>query len=441
MPENRDSGEVYYVCCATGQMQTNWQALRAYAPERVKGILILVGMSDPVNPSENDRMQAQEPAERFARAAVSLGYPRPKLISGKTASFECWVKPLVQWMEEVPDKTVPVIFNVTGGTKPMNFGGAQGLRNGLGLGGNLQPRIVYVDRGHALYEQGALPEARRALPELALEDFLAMHGYAEPRESRSRRLVHQETALARKAVTLRIWHELQNDQKFQVNLLPLLADAILNSRKKKIEGGSGISMRRADLDSVLYGKTKRPEIFKRIINKLCLLCSREVGASLWIRSLKGETLECSSDFTKWLGGQWVEELAFIKVHQVIAAKGLDAEAVHLGVRLHRVDGNGQALGEPDRDFDVAFVAKGQLHVIECKTGAFPKAADRQALIKYLMAVRQEVSGLHGLVGLLHPREAIKLGGAHERIAQDHGLSFWQGSAALKELEKAVTQRL
>lgn len=63
-------------------MLTNWQWLREYIPESVKGILILVGLSDPSSFSPYDRSQALEPAERFTNAAQSLGDPTPDRVIG-----------------------------------------------------------------------------------------------------------------------------------------------------------------------------------------------------------------------------------------------------------------------------------------------------------------------------------------------------------------------
>ncbi|MEO5347540.1 MAG: DUF1887 family CARF protein [Magnetococcus sp. YQC-9] len=438
--DQQTSENIYYVCCATAQMQTNWQPLREYHPKVIKGILVLIGLSDLVNPTENDRTQALAPADHFERAVLNLGYPRPEKIQERAASFNGWPERVIDWIHRVNDTATTgsafVIFNVTGGTKAMNCGAARGLQQAIDSHGNLRLRLVYAARGDVLHEQGCTQERR--LPELGLEDFIALRGFDESLLERHNRVTYQAAVVQREGMLFDLWQAIQTG--LQVEPFTALAAAIIESQK--IETNGFVRIERHNLEVSLRRKSQQTTILLNILHQLCPICTPNPSLDgPWLRFTNADDLECSTNFGTWLQGHWLEELVFLRVRKLFAENNQDSDRVCLGVKTHRIDENGALLSVQSHELDVAFVVGGLLHVIECKSDASPSSKEKQIWMNRLIAIRTELTGLHGRVGLLHPRIVIHPNGAHGRTAKKQDLSCWQGNTALEELELAIQKYL
>jgi hypothetical protein len=430
-------GLIYYVCCATAQMQTNLQGLFTLDPAKVAGVLVLVGIEDPERPTEIETSQALVPALGFCEILRAFNYPTPQQIAAPPASFETWRERIAAWIATTaPDGRY--VLNITGGPRPIGVGALDAIEAAIGADQS-RLSVIYVDRGQFLITRNARPERRR-LAELSLDQYLATRGYIERESDRASRLDQEARASLRHEFTERLWAACKAAPDF-LNGFNILAD-VLRRSACEAEGGT-VSFPRNSLEAKVLattsaeGRAPRSEATVRLVLR-CLVALLNVSRSTGIMAAWDSSGQVS--FAPWcqrfIGGFWFEELVQFALWRRLQDHGVHAGEIAMGIKPYRAGPHGLA-PENDHELDIAFILHGRLHVIECKTAAFPTAPERQGLLDRLKAMRHDLTGLHGLVALAHPRIVISQRSPHARRASEAGITLCQGGNVLDQLRTAI----
>jgi hypothetical protein len=427
----------YYICNASRYLVPNLVPLLELGfPEKIDGIILLIGAGDP--PSETDRAEALDPAERFCGVIQSLVHPdrnlRIERVCHAAQDYQGWEKALCRKIAELGDGEYHL--NVTAGTTAMTLGGFVGL---LHVQQQLQDRAINA-RVFAYHPQprriievypGSREKALGKSRYITLDTYLQLHGWQEL--ACSNRLAAAERAQNRSQLTNWLHRRVARNSRLALNSLNKtftpLAKRNLQVREitsnKMHEGLQNLQGGAAVIDEVVSEAT-RFGLVHRDGNRI--VCTDE-------------------DAAKYLAGRWFEEFCADRVRQALKGAVPDAEVYHQ-LELGNRGGDLRV-----RELDVAVFRGDQLYAIECKTAMYRAGGEdvssldyRNAIIK-MSDIKRSLVGPFGIAGILNLRRpsgeqrARRYFESVDQEAKRGGIALWCGLEAVEEACIALLDNL
>ena len=412
-----------YVCCATRFMEVNLEPLLT-GFEDVGAVLVLRGVG-----TDNDRVDAVLPSARARPILAERGLAMDELdvpardVAGIRAGLSNWLR------QHGPFERI--LFNATGGTKAMSIAAfaavceaAPDRHRAFLYESSPCPKV-------SVFSGGNLEPVSVTRPGLTLAELLALRGYdmlaAEGGRARA------ERAFARAALTDVLYQEIISDNDKAES-----GCRVLN--RLAVEAGQGD--RNAPFPRVV-GEDKKDKIIratKRYRREMqedfldLLLGAAGIDAVL---DLSGEGAVAVRDLESldYLNGGWLEEAVYLRARRRL--DGVAGTRVELSLRLALSDHRTDSRTEEVRECDVAIMAGGRLHVLECKTGGYSKGQGEtgnglnQEVVNKLGNIRQNLAGPFSVTAILNPRPLQD--GNHKaavtcrKRAQGEGLKVWTGA--------------
>lgn len=395
-----------YVASMTLGMATNIAPMFHAGIDRVARVVALRGRHQTASNVGN----AQKPHDEFKRMirllAEEAGHPALQVSThdGHAEDFGHWAAVLDRVCNQAQADNLPVIINVTGGTKPMvigaMLGGAQRAQF-LHVGSDLRPHLISLD--------GQM-QRLSCSGEMNLAAYLLSYGYDDRAVgARSRRRLfyeqHEDAIEAFTTALIRTPHVTKH-----------IRDAYEKAFNKHGEfNGPGLIPYNGGPD----GR------FAELIGKLSGITDLELmGDRLRLGGAEAARLA--------LGGGWLEAAMYNRLRRLVADE--PTVEVDTGVLLAR----GQ---EPEEgELDVALMVGSQLHVFEMK-GALD--VQRARWLQQVGDWKTRLVGPHGIVAVVNPLarpddRAIRV---QQPRALRAGIQFVVGPDALKRAEDIARQVL
>ncbi|TAJ36632.1 MAG: DUF1887 family protein [Reyranella sp.] len=415
----------WYVCNASQFQIANAIPLLALGIARCAGVAVLVGRSaNP--PTETDRTQSIEPGHRFAAAvrglAAEAGHTRLPIIeiSGDPHDETSWEEPLERFLSQ----RVPpfVIYNYAGGTRATLLGGIFALEPGDNFDSAILTYVPPRPRHPAQVRQ--IKPVLRVLNidgdwTLPLDAWCRLMGYEI---AATRDAVARQREAATAGLASRIFSRGPKGSMANINLFNLNQAFVgLIKQNENVPYMLSADRLSAKVGSFNLPRRMAAASFEWISATLVQLGQR--APELIVGTDGGWRLEPGA--ASYLAGGWFEEHVFLIADRFFAGTGA---RVHVGVDLSPTTGPAA-----HRDIDVAIMHRSQLHIIECKSGAWSRGAKSDLervsprTIRTLAEYRVALAGPYGRVGLVSahdPRASQGASAEHvERIeAEAHKLS-------------------
>ncbi|MCC6008087.1 MAG: DUF1887 family protein [Rhodobacteraceae bacterium] len=342
---------------------------------RVVGLVVLLPVANPAQPTGQDQAQAVLPAERleaYAQRVLRLPSEHVRRIFGHPDLLGDWTGAMAQAGGMARELGAEIVFNISGGRKAATIGailgqaGADGIPVSLiTVGLDSSMRLVSIGQRGAL-EERALPTSARA----SLDDYLASYGYRE---------INQD---ARLEWTAWMQRQVRAVREIKKTPWPVRHIAFRALYRRLSAAGHQAAVVEIDLSPDQY------DALEPIIAAL-------EGARLDHRRLWVETDEAR----RFLAGQWLEALI---LHEVEAILGdLPELQVLSNVEIAPADGDASRnFIAAQTEFDLVILGDDRLDLVQAKAGT-DKRGLHDAITK-LGAYRTRLSGPAGGAWLITP---------------------------------------
>lgn len=413
-----------YVCSATQGAIVNTLPVIYAGADRIARIYVLCGASglDTTDPREiRDAIDPFHRLELFVKDASAHLPCSPEVepLFGDPQRFATWEEHMRDIREAEQDSGLPIVFALTGGTKPMSIGamvGAAGappdrLRFVFVAGSPLRVEFVEGTRQTDMVRHGRLP----------LDVFLEAYGVREIepviRREREQSYREHETEIAEFA---------QGYLRDPLKSAPILNNLIRPLFKEKNEfqvGEIGLASvsgadHRKRFRQMFAGLPAMPG-FERVAQDQFRVTTPEAGL--------------------FLQSGWLEAHIFNRIGKLVRGRNDVEIRANLCLTHDRSD-----LGE----IDLAVYIGDQLHIVEAKTLSFSGPAGQESVGKSLRQIdtlKRLLLAQHGRAWLVNPREtkesATLARGDVIRGARAKGIELVLGSGAIDDLERHISALL
>lgn len=361
-----------YVCSAGGAINVNIAPAVQAGLGRIAGLVVGQGKSEPNRSTLTDRAQAEAPTQAildFFATKVPLASDRMKVWSGHGDLVSPWTGMIDAAVALARKVGAPaVVFNLSGGRKPMTLGGFLAAIQGsydlpvamLTVGHNMFTlRLVTIRPGGGVNER-PLP----AMAHMTLEQYLDMYALepSEPNRGPNRiaRIENRSDALDVIAGNL-------GDADLKDDL------GILNDR---------LAQNPALPATVSFPRNRPREITRRLFGQLPGVAVQGTEVSI--------NDHVDADL---LRGFWLEALC---LHSVTSAlSGKPGVEIRPGFGFRRV-----GAAQEESEFDLLVFSRDRLALVECK--AITTVRPLREAINKLAQYRQQLSGIAGHAWIVAP---------------------------------------
>ena len=379
--------------------------------ERIENMVIFRGLHhDPAMRNANDIAQAEEGGRTLIRAFKSharrlgLTIPEIRFRDGDPQDIGVWARYMQQTITDADG--LPVVFCVTGGTKPMALGGVLGAV----LGGIEKVRLVHIDDKTLAtrFVDGLQMLDAEQNGSIGLEMRVALSSYSEPQDALWRRL--QVQAFYRSIA----------DELEEFHRRYLLSESLQKAFIKRTEGlaaGRGYICGAVD--------ASRNEDIAGLLRLFCgLEDCEEVQPGLF--EIRHE------EISKLLRGGWLEALLYNRAFDLALGRS-DVEVA--GGLVFRPG------GAPEGEIDVALLVRGQLHAIEAKTSWFGDGPATEKTLQQVQNLKHTILGVPGRMLVVNPRlsagQMRDFKANVEPRAKLLGVEFYLGPSALDDATREM----
>jgi hypothetical protein len=112
-----------------------------------------------------------------------------------------------------------------------------------------------------------------------------------------------------------------------------------------------------------------PEIYRFDGDKKKIDCTKVPDLQLLLSNLHYTEPYITTEYGAYLTGLWLEEYAYNKIKEILQ---LTDNQIGKGLKLQKKD----VMNKGDNDFDVMFIWKNELYIIECKTSHFVPTSEK-----------------------------------------------------------------
>jgi hypothetical protein len=410
-----------YVCPASKANVTAFVPLVNAGASRIAKVIILVGANDESGKAQDDA-QARLPRDALERVIKSFlnrnsASSTPVVIDDPRdpQDPEVWGRRLVDLVKD--SNGLPVVYSVTGGTKPMTLGATMsGAPLHLVHAWGQEFDVAFLERDETT---GILRRAElERHGEITLEDRLALNDFVETPEHRECRDKMQARFAEFKD---------RIEQFYALWLRHHVVRRELNDRTVHLKAGGRYQCG-------VVSATDSTEPFTKLMRIFSVEGVNEEAKTFriedpWVSQL--------------LRGGWLEVLLFNRVAE-IARKRNDVTMIW-SVELRSRNPDGSLGKENFGEIDVALLVRGQLHVIEAKTGWFGDTTTAKKALDQAGRVKGRLLGPPGRYLVVNPGAARKdldqFVADTEKPAQHAGVEFFLGPDAIENVMKEVTALL
>ncbi|HEX5327827.1 MAG TPA: DUF1887 family CARF protein [Acetobacteraceae bacterium] len=412
-----------YVCSASNAAVVNMLPIVHAGLNRVRGVVVFCG-ADPGKPSGDEVAQAVRPArdlqaimDELTSGGITEAAGNFRTLYGDSGDIAQWRANMGRVFTEFsrPDGSEhPVVFNIKGGTKEMALGGIIGRAD--------DGRFILVTvRGVPLRVEQVLRDGQVALPAegrlLTLKQHLRIYGYME----------HQATSPDLPRPELEAWY-LGNEERirgFAEAVLPIAprTAGFLNDKGKDCLPGKN----ERDFVRQEFGVPRRLAAAFDALDGFDGFTITRDATGLPV-SVAVENRHAA----KFLNGNWLEAHLFLEIRRAVGGCAGVEIAANLGIC------------EPGKlraaEFDVAILVRGQLHLIEAKTGEMYSAVGQQGAERSFSQLDSMKRALLGQVGkalIVNPRMTTA-GGVLDRALRG-GEELFLGPDAVTDAMARIVQ--
>lgn len=421
-----------YVCSASQAAIVNALPLVQAGFKRIAEIVVLCGAIDPQTRDPRQLRDAIEPTRELERiiSEWSRGTipPRVRPLYGDASRIGDWTARVRQILDENAEAPkIPVVYNISGGTRQMVIGALYGCVADAGrtekhllqvVGAPLRSELIDLDSNtETPLDRGGL--------ELSLGQYLELYGVSESNP------------------TLRG----TNEQFFEAN-----REATERFASVVLPRAPIIAPVLAQATAPLFPNPNEPQQFRRgvidpwesPIGRRTRSSSDAAAALLALDGIAGlrktvrpdgkPVMEANRrDGAMLVRSQWLEAVLFNRVKQKVGHLPHVSIAATVPLRLR--SGSAQDdLGE----IDVAVMIHSQLHIIEAKFASFGRLSRKsgEQSIAQLEGLKRQLMGQYGRVIAVNPRETVqtlsRAAGAFPDRARRAGIDLLLGPAAIDD---------
>lgn len=383
--------DFWYICNASQYQIANLVPLIALGVVRCSGAAILVGRSDG-GATDTDRTQSIEPASRLKAAIEALAFEAGEdipvvEIGGDPHDEESWEEPIQRFLSERRPEFI--VYNYSGGTRATLLAGVFAFLPGE----NRSSAIVAYAPARP---PGRKAQLRQIAPErhvldiegdwtLPLGAWCALMGY---------RVVstRDKVALRRELLTRRL-----AERVFEPSTDSLSVNDKLRILNLVFERVTKNCMPFANGESLSWIKRSLRRNADAANDWLWACLEIVASAESGLGRKRDGRWHSTNQGISYIKGGWFEEYVFLVTREFFADAGV---GVHVGVDLQPDDRS-----SAHRDLDVAIMKGSQLHVLECKTGLWERAAGVDSsrvtprTIRVLAEYRSALLGPYGRIAL------------------------------------------
>ncbi|MGH7096308.1 MAG: Card1-like endonuclease domain-containing protein [Stellaceae bacterium] len=421
-----------YICSATQAAIVNSLPLIQAGLSRIAEIIVLCGAADPQTRDPRLRREAIEPAEQMERIVRewSRGKPPPvRCLYGDAGRIGAWLSETRRFLDENGrNSRLPVIYNITGGTKQMLLGTLYGC---LDEGSGTEKRLIQVTGAPLRTEFVALDTGTEVpaerLGELSLDQYLALYGVAEA-DAGNRR---------------------QNEKFFDINSdvinrfastvlpqAPILAPVFAKAMEALFPDPRNFTRGVIDPWAVKNSQWALSNA------TAALLHLDGVGGLSKTKRTDGKTVMTASrrDGAWLVRSQWLEAVLYNRIRKSVATLPYVSVAATVALQL-RPGTATDHIGE----IDVAVMIRSQLHVIEAKFASFGRRARESAeqSLAQLESLKRQMLGQFGRIIVVNPRETnaslAHAPGAFYDRARRAGIDLMLGPSAVDDAVELIRQ--
>lgn len=375
-----------YVCSAGRAAAVNWRPLCHAGLDRVRGVVVFCGASGLGSVTGDDRAEAIAPMETLVRGLSErtggrLTGSAVKVLFGDPNEIGAWRRRMGEVFARfgAPEGApLPIVFNIKGGMTEMKIGGIVGRTDE-------EQFLIVTVRGDQVERVSG--SGQRAMancgPPLTLADYLDIYDYKE--DSRS------EFGKSREALQAFYCREEARIRQF-VAVMGRGPGTIVPHLNRM--GQACFVPPHDRFEAKTFAKP--PPVPDRVFNALAGLDGLVIE-----RDRTGNPVGCrletvtAADFFR---GQWLEGLLYLDL--ATALKGRNDVELAANLSIMARDGRDRLA-----EFDVAIMLRGQLHVIEAKTGRMTSARKSEAADRaftQLDSVKRTLLGQVGKALIVNP---------------------------------------
>lgn len=419
-----------YVCNSGSAMSVNLAPMLHAGRGRVAGLVMLVSLVSPNNPTGADKVHSIEPARRLQRAArqlLNLEDTHVRTINGSADLLMPWQDALNEARTFARELGVDqIVYNLTGGRKPCTIGALDGYVAEPGMSLSLisvgsDPFCVRLLRR----EDGRIVD-ERPLPvedRLTLDQYLAAYGIDEVDPDARRRWQARCREVAPAVRPLLDWAKGATRDAAQAGIRAL-HEAVRPQRT--VPCTLRVADTREQQRSAFAAALGRIEAAWRAAKLPGPEWTHQGGAISAVRIDDWDTLDL-------LGGKWLEAVIFERLCRF--AEGRENLELAAGVRL-AIDGKAEG-GE----IDLLMLRGDRLHLVEIK--AVTVATGLHGDIAKLAARRNLLGGQQARAWLVAPlldKDQVRAPKLREAAAREN-VDLLHGEGAVDMLLDRVGKAL
>lgn len=413
-----------YVCNATQASIVNILPLVHAGIERVAEVFIFCGAPNIEHLDDRLKREAIDPALRLVKSIEELASkqsnpPKVHIRFGDDSKFFDWANQMGLICFDARQISLPVLYNLTGGRKPMSIGGI--------IGGKSQPLLLNVAgsplRVEFLLEERQIEAKRHA--EVSLDSYLAAYNLIETDEdgrSRSEKYYVGNAAIIDAFATRLLSHE-----------IPLIS-IMMNVTRDLIDAKGKLAGPKEYIFDTLNLADHVRAAFEEAVSELAKLKGLQLTLDENGKTI-GFTIS-NYNVARLIRGGWLEAAIFNRLKRIARARNDVSVFANVKLAFKSVSTRLTAA-----EIDVALMIGSQLHLVEAKTAGFvgkeAKKGNERSLAQ-TESIKRLLLGQFGTSIVVNPRESEKeldQQGNFTRRAREGGIHLLLGPSALDDLEK------
>jgi len=412
-----------YICSAGKAQVANAGPLRNAGLDRVSRVIILCGTTDPASEDANTRRDAIDPKDRLvawleqqSASRLSVEGGTIDVIYGDPFELQYWRKELRSHLNAFVDPQASIVFNVKGGTKEMAIGGMSATDR------HERRSIVTVRVNPNMVERidsdtpGPLPATGGYL---SFTEYLSLYGFRLESGTKGKGLRRERDWIT----------DFCRSVAESVGSVPLILNRMIraffsNQNKRSFEP----KIISADWGVIYADDWNRIQsAFQAMDGHLGFKVERNADGIPQCYRIEQYSA------VAFLQGGWLEAQLFLALDTAFAERN----DVELRANVCLFDRTG---GKRITEIDVAVMIRGQLHILEAKTGTMESAVGTENAERSLAQIATNKADLLGQMGgyafVVNPTiDAVPE--VVEQRARSTGIGLILGASAVEEAVRKV----
>lgn len=397
-----------YICSAGGAANVNIVPMLHAGKERIAGLVIMIGLTDPENPSNEDRTYALTPAKRIREYAENVLHLDPSEIVEVRGNGDLvgeWSRASAEALDLAKQQNAEIVFNISGGRKPSTLGFFMSV---------VQARIA--DPG--------LPKV--SLMSVGLNGFTVrlVDLFSSPGILESKLSVQGGIDLASYLATFGL-REMNHEIRVETEALYSSVDPLLDAISTVIAGGNGNA---AFLPFMKEFGKNRTDQFIELSKPSPDFCKILAALPSGVTQVGDRVRIEGYPAVKLLGGAWLEAMVFREAKNVFGKRNDTEFAAAFDIaRQDKFKGNLES------DFDLIVLKDDMVGLVECK--AVTGVATVREGMNRLHSYRRSIAGHGGRAWLVAPllSSSIVSDKGIKDQAKGLGITLLVGKGAVKQL--------